>query len=132
MDIVFLDANVLFSAAYQLESHFLKLWNIVDARLVSSNYAAEEASRNLQGDDRRDRLENLLRSVRLVEATPDRHLPKGIILPAKDEPILLAAITANATHLLTGDWKHFGRYRNTVIEGVLILSTTSYFKTRSV
>jgi hypothetical protein len=55
---------------------------------------------------------------------------EGITLPAKDDPILLAAIAANATHLLTGDWKHFGPYRNTVVEGVLILPTTAYFKTR--
>lgn len=130
MDTVFLDANVLFSAAYGPESYFLKLWKIPDIQLVSSVYAAEEARRNLQGTDRRERLEKLLLSVRLVDATADRVLPKGIVLPGKDEPILMAAIAANATHLLTGDWKHFGPYRDTVIEGVLILSTTSYFKTR--
>jgi hypothetical protein len=131
MDIVFLDANVLFSAAYQLESNFLKLWKVPDVRLVSSIYAADEARRNLQGADRRDRLEELLRSVILVEAMAGRQLPKGITLPAKDEPILLAALAANASHLLTGDWKHFGPYRNTVVEGVRILSATAYFKARS-
>jgi predicted nucleic acid-binding protein len=131
MDIVFLDANILFSAAYQPESAFLKLWRISDVRLVASAYAADEARRNLQKADQRERLQQLLGSVRLVEATADRQLPKDIILPAKDQPILLAAIAANATHLLTGDWKHFGLYRNKVIEGVLILSTTSYFRARS-
>jgi hypothetical protein len=130
MDIVFLDANVLFSAAYQLESNFLKLWRIPDVRLVSSVYAADEARRNLQGADQRDRLEELLRSAILVEALPGGQLPKGITLPAKDEPILLAALAANAT-LITGDWKHFGPYRNTAVEGVQILSATAYFKTRS-
>jgi predicted nucleic acid-binding protein len=131
MDIVFLDANVLFSAAYQLKSNFLKLWELPDVHLVSSPYAAEEARRNLQGADRLERLERLLQSVGLVEPRAHGGLPKGINLPAKDEPILLAAVAANATHLLTGDWKHFGPYRNTVVEGVLILSTTAYFKTRS-
>lgn len=131
MDIVFLDANVLFSAAYQVESHFLKLWKMPDVRLMSSSYAAEEVRRNLQRSEQHERLERLLVSVELVSAKPVGQLPAGVYLPAKDEPILLAAIAAQATHLLTGDWKHFGPYRNTVIEGVLILSTAAYFKARS-
>ncbi len=131
MDIVFLDANVLFSAAYRVDSSFLLLWEISDIALVSSSYAADEARRNLEATDRRERLEKLLRSVRLVEASPGAQLPKGISLPAKDIPILLAALAANATHLLTGDWKHFGPYRERMIEGVLILSTTGYFRRRS-
>jgi uncharacterized protein len=130
MDIVFLDANILFSAAYQSESHFLKLWEILEMELISSRYAADEARRNLEKTEQRDRLEKLLKSVRFVAATPENPLPAGVNLPAKDEPILLAAIGANATHLLTGDWRHFGSDRNTVIEGVLILSTAAYFKTR--
>jgi predicted nucleic acid-binding protein len=130
MDIVFLDANVLFSSAYLPESDFLKLWELPDVHLVSSDYAAQEARRNLRGADRLERLETLLQSVRLIGTTPDRRLPEAIVLPAKDAPILLAAVAANATHLLTGDLKHFGPYRNTVVEGVLILSTTAYFLTR--
>lgn len=129
-DIVFLDANVLFSAAYLPESHFLRLWAIREVELVSSDYAASEARRNLQGADRRERLERLLRSVTMVEAFPGAKLPNEINLPPKDAPILLAAMAAHATHLLTGDWKHFGPYRNTVVERVLILSTTAYLKTR--
>jgi hypothetical protein len=131
MDVVFLDANVLFSAAYQLESNFLKLWGIPDVQLISSVYAAEEARRNLEKTEQRDRLEKLLQSVRLVEAVPGKPLPADLKIPGKDEPIIKAAIAGDATHLLSGDWKHFGPYRNTVVEGVLILSTTAYFKTRS-
>jgi hypothetical protein len=37
MDIVFLDANVLFSAAYRLEAKFLILWRMPDVRLISSH-----------------------------------------------------------------------------------------------
>lgn len=129
MDIVFLDANVLFSAAYQCESNFLKLWEMPDVQLVSSVYAADEARRNLKQADRCDRLEHLLRSVRLVAVLGGK-APEGINLPAKDLPILLAAIAAKATHLLTGDWRHFGPYRNTAVEGVLILSTAAYFRMR--
>jgi uncharacterized protein len=84
----------------------------------------------LEVEEQRDRLEALLESVKLAATVPKKQLPAGVNLPAKDEPILLAAIAARATHLLTGDWKHFGPYRNTVIEGVLILSTAAYFKAR--
>jgi hypothetical protein len=130
MDIIFLDANVLFSAAYQVESDFIKLWEMPDVQFISSLYAAKEAHRNLGREEQRDRLEALLESVKLAATVPKKQLPAGVNLPAKDEPILLAAIAARATHLLTGDWKHFGPYRNTVIEGVLILSTAAYFKAR--
>jgi len=37
-------------------------------------------------------------------------LPGGIALPEKDRPILLAAIEARATHLITGDKRLFGKY----------------------
>ena len=53
-------------------------------------------------------------------------LPRGINLPAKDRPILLAAIDAGATHLLTGDWEHFGPYYRQQVAGVLILPPAEY------
>ncbi len=36
---------------------------------------------------------------------------------AKDEPIFLAALLAQATHLLTGDLKHFGHYFGQTVAG---------------
>jgi len=130
MDIVFLDANVLFSAAYRLEAKFLKLWQLPDLQLVSSRYAVGEAQRNLKHADQRVRLEALLRSLRLVPEAPNRGLPAGVDLPAKDVPILLAAICANATHLLSTDLKHFGPHYWKVFEGVLILRPADYFLMR--
>ena len=41
-------------------------------------------------------------------------------------PILLAAIDGGATHLLTGDWEHFGPYFRQEIAGVLILPPAEY------
>jgi hypothetical protein len=38
VDIVFLDANVLFSAAYRLDAKFLELWRIPNVHLRSSAY----------------------------------------------------------------------------------------------
>ena len=130
MDIVFLDANVLFSAAYRREAKFLILWRMPDVRLISSHYAAREARRNLRKPEQIERLETLLQSVDLAPLLAHTPLPEGVHLPAKDAPILLAAIKSDATHLLCADLKHFGPYYGKVIEGVLILSPAGYFLTR--
>ena len=47
MDSSFLDANVLFSAAYRSDAGLRKLWRLPGVRIVSSAYAVEEARRNL-------------------------------------------------------------------------------------
>jgi hypothetical protein len=93
--------------------------------LLSSAYAIEEARRNLDIPAQRGRLTRLLRRVHLVD---HKHftLPRGIHLPEKDRPILLAAIDSGATHLLTGDWEHFGPYYRHEIAGVLILPPAEY------
>jgi hypothetical protein len=49
-------------------------------------------------------------------------------LPDKDVPILLAAIEARATHLITGDVRHFGAYFGKRIEGILVLLPGDYLK----
>ncbi|MGA3189375.1 MAG: DNA-binding protein [Bryobacteraceae bacterium] len=130
MDIIFLDASVLFSAAYRADAKFLELWQMSNIHLVSSLYASEEARRNLEEVEQRERLKTLLRAVKLISALPDRPLPEGTPLPPKEEPILLAAMAAQATHLLTSDLRHFGPYYDKIVEGVLIVSPAGYFKTR--
>jgi predicted nucleic acid-binding protein len=47
IDRLFLDANVLFSAAYQPDSGIARLWKFKDVELLTSAYAAEEARVNL-------------------------------------------------------------------------------------
>lgn len=44
---VFLDANVLFSAAYREGNGILRLWELSGIHLVTSSYAVEEAERNI-------------------------------------------------------------------------------------
>ena len=125
MDHVFLDANVLLSAAWRSGAALQRLWKLENARLLSSSYAVEEAYRNLESAAQRGRLTRLLRRVRLAE--PEHFtLPRGIHLPAKDVPILLAAIDGGATHLLTGDFEHFGQYFRQHIAGVLVLPPAEY------
>ena len=129
MDRLFLDANVLFSAAYQSGAGLLQLWKLMDVELCSSRYALEEARINLAEAAQRIRLDDLSDSLHLFEAG-QRDLPRGIALPEKDAPIVLAAIAARATHLLTGDVRHFGGYFGTKIEGVVIMLPGEYLKTR--
>jgi predicted nucleic acid-binding protein len=129
MDIASLDANVLFSAAYRRESGLKKLWALDDLALITSRYALEEARRNLE-EPAQGRLERLASQVELVPEASDRPLPKEIELPEKDHPILQAAIAAAATHLLTGDVTHFGRYFGHTVAGLRILTPGGYLRQR--
>src|SRR5215472_2706126 len=98
MDRLFLDANVLFSAAYRSEAGLLRLWKLRDVVLCTSHYAAEEARLNLSDDVQRHRLAKLLLTVEFCDRSGG-DLPRGISLPDKDTPILLTAIEVRATHL---------------------------------
>ena len=123
----FLDANVLFSAAYREKSRLARLWNRPGAELITSAYAAEEARRNLTSPDQRARLGSLLSRMRIV-AESDAPMPTGVKLPDKDHPILKAAIAAEATHLITGDVRDFGRYFGTRIAGVLVVTPADFIR----
>ena len=105
---IFLDANVLFSGAYRRDAGLRRLWTLFGARLITSVYAAEEARRNLSNPGQRSSdLEELFGAVEVVPtaAPTDHPLPSALELTAKDRPILLAAISVGATHLLSGDFR---------------------------
>lgn len=129
MDRIFLDANVLFSAAYRADSALLAFWKLGDATLCSSRYAIEEARINLEEEAQRRRLAQLTPALELLD-TRESELPTGITLPEKDAPILLAAMEARATHLVTGDIRHFGAYFGKRVQGVLIVTPGEYLKLR--
>jgi uncharacterized protein len=130
MDRLFLDANVLFSAAYKSKSRLLQLWQLKNVVLCSSRYALEEARVNLPEEDQRIRLDRLSGDILFFDATR-RHLPHDISLPEKDAPIFLAAIEASATHLLTGDVQHFGPYFDKQIEGIEVVLPGTYVRRRT-
>ncbi|MEX2316113.1 MAG: hypothetical protein WD669_03110 [Pirellulales bacterium] len=130
MDRPFLDANVLFSASYREETELLGLWNLPNTTLLASSYSVDEAARNVSSEQQRRRLNDLLAAVRIVEPPPQSHLPAGVMLPEKDVPILLAAISNAATHLLTGDKRHFGPLFGKVVAGVLIQRPGDYLAAR--
>ncbi len=96
MDLIFLDANVLFSAAYCSDAGLRKkLWRLLGVRIVTSAYAVEEARRNLSNPGQQRELDELLASVEIVpSAAPlDHPLFSSVVkLPDKDRPILRAAV----------------------------------------
>jgi predicted nucleic acid-binding protein len=128
VDRIFLDANVLFSAVFQEDAGVRRLWDLPNVELMTSEYAVEEARRNLDEASQRTRLDRLVDGLKRIGAVPDRALPGDAVLPEKDRPILLAAIDTGSTHLLTGDTTHFGKLFRRRIGGVLILRPAEYLR----
>ena len=128
MDRVFLDANVLFSAAYSLNSRMRQLWELPDVEVLTSLYAVDEAQRNLAKKNPAaiPRLSDLIARLNLCTwQSSDLSLPQGIELAEKDAPILAAAVYAKASYLLTGD-DHFAHLFGQTVSGVMILRPGRY------
>lgn len=133
MDRLFLDANVLFSAAYREDAGIRALWGLNGVILLSSKYAAEEARRNLETAEQRQRLQQLLKDVELSGAragSQARAEIEGSGLPEKDLPILESAIGSHAAYRLTGDRKHFGHLYGAKIAGVRVMRPADYLDRR--
>jgi predicted nucleic acid-binding protein len=113
---VFLDANILFSATHTPNHGFLRFWTTSEILAMTSLYAVRETRRNCKNQSQLQRLEILLERTVIVSDAPHNALPPGIDLPAKDVPILLAAINAGADVLVTGDKDHFSRWMNRPIK----------------
>ena len=127
MDRLFLDANILFSAAYREGSGITQLWTLPCVTLITSPYAIEEARRNLRHQDQQHRLSALLSSVVIHRDYPDEALIlNSIDLRPKDRPILAAAIGARSDYLITGDYRDFSAFYGKRINGVLILPPSDY------
>ena len=133
MDRVFLDANVLYAAAYREGSPLRRLWQLPDVELWASGYAAAEALGNLS-EDCPERAEELRRLINLLRMTVGEEgeaaLPEGVSIADKDRPILAAAFRAHARYLLTGDKMHFGPYFGQVVGGVRILTPGQFLATK--
>lgn len=127
MDRLFLDANVLFSAAYRADAGVAALWTLRHVTLVSSTYAIEEARRNLPGQ--LQRLESLIDKPEITEShsVPDEFIGT-IALPVKDLPIIGGALAAGCSHLITGDVRHFGQFLGKRIGPVLVLRPADYIR----
>lgn len=132
MSRVFLDANVLFSAAYLEASGLRALWKVPKAVILTSTLAVEEARRNLPEPAQQARLDALLKRTTIEPTTMQTGAAQrdGHGLPEKDRPILWAAIDLKATHLINGDRTHFGRLHGKSVEGVRILTPREFLDER--
>jgi uncharacterized protein len=128
---VFLDANILFSAA-KSNGAVRQLFNLLsDARHECwvDEYVVIEARRNLAAKypDALDTLAQLLTQVRMSPAqAPGPELNLVNWLPEKDRPVLAAALRLRCDALITGDQRHFGAAYGKVIDGVAIHSPRSF------
>jgi len=110
-ELVFLDANVLFSASLGGEV-FEAIWLGARKgryRLATSPYCLLEARENLarKRPQALRGLKDRLKVVRLVPEAKGEAWMEGLV-PEKDLPFLAAAVAAGASVLLTGDTRHFG------------------------
>ncbi len=108
---VFLDANVLFTAAHNPGGKAALVVELAAAghcQLFTSEYAHEEARRNLTAKYPHclPQLAHLLSTVNITPSNLSVPFPDSLV--PKDAAIFQAAVTCKATHLLTGDLKHFG------------------------
>ena len=126
---LFLDANVIFSAAHREEGRSQDLVALARAgqcELLASKHAIEEARRNLElksaGFERR--LAKTLAQVTIVAEAPAALVEwaRAQGLPLKDAPILAAAVSAKADLLVTGDSRDFGHLFGQVLRGTRVIT----------
>ena len=124
---IFLDANVLFSAAKSDGAVRLLINLLLDRghEIWIDAYVLEEARRNLAakaaaGLPALDALSVRLQVVAL--SVPDSALSKDIPLPDKDRPVLLAAVRLGCAALITGDRTHFDPWYGKRLAGVRVYS----------
>ena len=125
---IFLDANILFSAAKSAGAVRQLLEMLVTRKhvLCADEYVATEARRNLSVKSAPESLrvlDELLTRIEVSASSPgvfDKSLVSW--LPEKDRPVLVAAIHLHCDALVTGDVTHFGAGFGKVFGGVVIYS----------
>ena len=115
---IFLDANILFSAAKSAGAirQLLAQLNQRGHPLVADDYVATEARRNLTRKAGNDAIPYLDALLLQIEVNHAQHSPQRTgsaqtdtdWLPEKDRPVLRAAIALQCDALVTGDRTDFG------------------------
>lgn len=129
---LFLDANVVFSAAHRDEGRAQNLVALAQAGhcgLLTSGHALEEAQRNLQLKSRgfERRLAQALAHMTIVAEAPPQVVEwaQEQRLPLKDAPILAAATHAKADLLVTADSRDFGHLFGHTLRGTRVVTLAS-------
>jgi len=125
---IFLDANIIFSACNNGSTiaEFLNNLYKKKYKLITCDYAVEEASRNLSAK-RPDWLKNLPRILSKLESKPSRNMDIKVELAEKDRIILTSAIYYKCEIMITGDKRDFGHLYGKKISGTKILSPSLAF-----
>ncbi len=127
---IFLDANVLFSAAKSdgAVRELVTLLAKAGHELWVDDYVLEEARRNLaaKAPDAVTVLERLAGRLKRMEAIRlDRELEASLPVHEKGRPVLAAAIHGRCQALVTGGTTHFGALFGKQVHGVAIHSPRS-------
>ena len=131
---IFLDANVLFSAAHSAGAVRRFVEQLIESghELCVDGYVVAEARRNLatKAPAAAAALDRLLRHTSQVRDRPAAAAAGELeFLPEKDRPVLAAAIRGGCAALVTGDVAHFGRWFGKTVGGVTIHSPRSLHDT---
>lgn len=126
---VFLDANVLFSAAYLDGGAMRPLFDVVkkldDTILLATGYVLREARRNLErkAPARLSELETLLENVAILEEPPVELVEElaPLVPDPDDAPVLAGAVSGGADMLVTGNERDFRTLYGTEVRSVLVL-----------
>jgi predicted nucleic acid-binding protein len=127
---IFLDANILFSAAKSAGAvrELLARARAAGRILYADEYVVAEARRNLQAKApaAMAAFETLLTQIRIAAFQANDLAPDVAgRLPEKDRPVLAAAIRLKCDALVTGDRTHFGALYGRSVSNVAIHSPRS-------
>lgn len=126
---VFLDANVIFSAAFTDGGAVRSLFDVAnkhgDVDLLATGYVLREARTNLErkAPSRLSELEALLENVTVLEEPPARLVEQlaPLVPDPGDAPILAGAVSGEAQLLVTGNERDFRDLYGEEVRGVLVL-----------
>ena len=127
---IFLDANILFSAA-RADGAIRRLLVLLDKAKHTcwvDGFVIEEARRNLaaKSPSGLPELDTLIERLHRIPTQPRNFdLEAMLPLPEKDRPVLAAAIQSKCHALVTGDRTHFGALFGKSLHGVAIYSPGS-------
>lgn len=123
MDVVFVDASVLFASAYRLDAGSHKLWQLRDVSIVTTETEAAYAMNNLTFDEQQQELQNLLEHTQVLNVDTRTGGHSDAI---EEHPLVLAAQEVDANYLVTADITHLGEYFGDDIGRMTILPPSAY------